>query len=57
MNYDIDVSTSALLIKISNQRPNAHIPREDFSALSPEVSQIWSKIPNGVKQSCYEVEP
>ena len=25
------------------------MPKEDFSALSPEVRKIWSKIPNDMK--------
>ena len=42
---DIDVSASTLLVNMSNQSPINYIPKEDFSALSPEVSRIWSKVP------------
>lgn len=49
INYDIHTSTSTFLINMSNQNPNAHMTKEEFSALSPEVSQIWSKIPNDTK--------
>ena len=44
IDYDIDASASALLINIANKNPNTYMPREDFSALSPEVRRIWSKI-------------
>ena len=34
---------------MSNQILNTYMLKEDFSALSPEVRQIWSKIPNDMK--------
>ena len=37
IDYDIDASTSTLLINMANQNLNAYIPKEDFSDLSPEV--------------------
>ena len=49
INYDIDASSSTLLINVSNQSPNNNMPKEDFSTLSPEVRQIWCKIPNDIK--------
>ena len=49
IEYDIDTSTSKLLINMSNQSPNICMPEEDFSSLSPEVRQSWSKIPNDMK--------
>lgn len=32
-----------------NQSPNAFIPKEDFSALSPKARRIWSKMPPETK--------
>ena len=49
MNYEIDASASTLLIKMSNQSLNTCMPKEYFSALSPEVRRNWSKIPNDMK--------
>ena len=49
MDYDIDVSASTLLINMNYQSPNTCMPREDFRSLSPEVREIWSKIPNDMK--------
>ena len=49
IDYDIDASASILLINMSHQSPNDYMPKEDSSALSPEVRQIWSKIPNDMK--------
>ena len=37
IDYDIDASTITLLINMANQNPNACMPKEDFSAFSPEV--------------------
>ena len=34
---------------MSNQSPNYHMPKEEFSAISPKVSRIWSKIPHDMK--------
>ena len=48
-NYDIDSSASTLLINMHNQSPNACMPKENFNALSPEVRQFCSKIPNDMK--------
>ena len=39
-DYDIDASTSTLLINMTNKIPNTWIPREDFSSLSPKVREI-----------------
>ena len=33
IDYDIDASASTLLIDISNESPNAYMPKDDFSAL------------------------
>ena len=49
IDYDIDASASALLVNMTNQSPNTYIPREDFSSLTPEVKQIWGKIPPDMK--------
>ena len=49
LTYDIDTSTSTLLINMSNQSPNTYTPKEDFIALSTEVKQIWNKIPDNMK--------
>ena len=35
IDYEIDASASTLLINMSNQNPNACMPNEDFSTLSP----------------------
>ena len=48
-NYDIDASDCTLLINVSNQISNTYMPKEDFSSLSTEVKQIWSKILNDMK--------
>lgn len=48
-DYNIDASASALLVNMTNQSPNTCMPRENFSSLSPEVKQIWSKTPNDMK--------
>ena len=34
---------------MADQSPNTYIPREDFSLLTPEVRQIWGKIPPDMK--------
>ena len=34
---------------MTNQSPNTYMPREDFSFLTPEVKQIWGKIPPDMK--------
>lgn len=34
---------------MTSQVLNAHIPKEDCSSLTPEVREIWSKIPNDTK--------
>ena len=49
IDYDIDVSSSTLSINMSNQNTNTYTPKEDFSALSPEVRRMWSKIPPAMK--------
>ena len=36
-------------MNVFNQSPNTYTPKKDFSTLSPEVRQIWSKIPNNMK--------
>ena len=49
MNYEIDACASTLLINMSNQIPNAFMPKEYFSALSSELRKSWSKILNSIK--------
>ena len=49
MKKNIDASAITLLINVSNQSPNDHIPKEYFSTLSPEARKIWSNIPNDMK--------
>ena len=34
---------------MTNQSPNTHTSKEDYSYLSPEVRKNWSKIPNDMK--------
>ena len=50
IGYDIDASTRTLLINVSNQSPNTQKLRECFSFLTHQVRQIWSKIPNDIKE-------
>ena len=44
-----DASAITLLINMANQNTNSYTPKEDFSALSPEVRRTWSKTPPDMK--------
>ena len=40
IDYNIDASARTLLINMSNQSKNTHIPKEAVSTLIPKVSRI-----------------
>ena len=52
IDYDIDAYASILLLNMTSRNPqgtNVYAPKEDHSSLTPEVREIWSKIPNYMK--------
>ena len=46
IDFDTGVSTRKSLARMTSQSPNAHMTKGDCSSLTPEVREIWSKIPN-----------
>ena len=52
IDYDINVSTSTLLFNMTSrntQDEHAHILKEDYSFLTPEVKRIWGKTLNNIE--------
>ena len=49
VDYDIDSPISTLLANLKKVNPSSYLPSDKYRLLSPEVRDLWSKIPDDMK--------